>query len=69
MRKSPSIATLQEKESQICHENKDGSEEGTDLNALALTWIRSQRREIRGKFTSKGKYENEIRHYSSVINS
>jgi hypothetical protein len=60
MRKSSSIATLQEKESQICHENKDGSEEGTGRNALALTWIRRQRRERRGKFTSKGKYENEI---------
>jgi len=36
-RKSPYIATLHEKESQIDHENKDGSEEGTGRKALALT--------------------------------
>jgi len=36
MQKSPYIATLYEKESQIGHENIDGSEEGTGRNALAL---------------------------------
>jgi len=36
-RTSPSIVTLHEKEFQMGHENKDGSEEGTGQKALALT--------------------------------
>jgi hypothetical protein len=35
--RSPSIATLHEKEFQIGQENNDGIEEGTGRNALALT--------------------------------